>query len=56
MVKCEVLENCVISIQKGSIVNVSDEQFELARTKLKRVDIPVIEPIAKEEPKKTKKK
>lgn len=43
MIKCEVLEDTAMSIGRGSIVFVSEKQFELARTKLK----PVIEqPIA----------
>lgn len=39
MVKCEVLDNCVIAVGKGSIVNVSERQFELARKKLKPVTL-----------------
>ncbi len=39
MKKCEVLEDCLIAIGKGSIVNVSDRQYELARKKLKLVEV-----------------
>lgn len=39
MLKCEVLDNCVIAVGKGSIVNVSERQFELARKKLKPVTL-----------------
>lgn len=44
MKKCEVLEDCLISIGKGSIVNVSDRQYELARKKLKLIDVKKVEP------------
>lgn len=36
--KCEVLENCVIAVGKGSIVEVSEKQFELARRVLKPLE------------------
>ena len=36
--KCEVLCDTVIQIQKGSIVNVSEKQYELARKVLKPID------------------
>lgn len=44
MKKCEVLDNCLIAIGKGSIVYVSDRQYELARTKLKLVEVKKEEP------------
>lgn len=47
MKKCEVLNDCVIAIQKGSIVYVNDKQFELARKNLK----PISEEKAKATPK-----
>lgn len=37
MIKCEVLKDCVIAIRKGSIVYVSERQFELARKNLKPI-------------------
>jgi hypothetical protein len=37
MRKCEVLNDTVIAIKKGSIVLVDDKQFELARKVLKPV-------------------
>lgn len=37
MRKCEVLNDTVIAIKKGSIVLVEDKQFELARKVLKPV-------------------
>lgn len=61
MVKCEVLQDSVIAIAKGSIVLVSERQYELARRVLK----PIIEAKAEaeanakaeeKEPKKAKKK
>lgn len=33
--KCEVLDNCVIAVGKGSIVEVSPRQYEIARKLLK---------------------
>lgn len=36
--KCEVLDNCVIAVGKGSIVEVSQRQFELARKVLKPIE------------------
>lgn len=39
MKKCEVLVDTVIRVSKGSIVMVSDKQFELAKSKLKPVEI-----------------
>lgn len=59
MVKCEVLQDSVIAIAKGSIVLVTERQYELARRVLK----PITEPKAEaetnkaeeEKPKKTKK-
>lgn len=35
MIKCEVLQNCVMPVAKGSIVYVTEKQFELSRKKLK---------------------
>lgn len=36
--KCEVLDNCVLAVGKGSIVEVSPRQYEVARKHLKPVD------------------
>lgn len=47
MLKCEVLKDSILTIGKGSIVLVSERQFELARQVLKPI---------KDEPKKEKKK
>ena len=44
MKKCEVLDNTVIAVGKGSIVIVSDRQYELARNKLKPIDVKKEEP------------
>lgn len=41
--KCEVLFNTVLAVEKGSIVEVSERQFELARK--------VLKPIKEEKPK-----
>lgn len=38
MKKCEVLQDTVISVLKGSIVMVSDRQYELKRNKLKPIE------------------
>lgn len=38
MKKCEVLNDCTLVVSKGSIVEVSDQQFELARRFLKPVE------------------
>ena len=38
MKKCEVLCDTVIAVQKGSIVIVSDRQYEHARHKLKPIE------------------
>ena len=35
--KCEVLQNCVILAEKGSIVEVTEKQYERLRKKLKPV-------------------
>ena len=35
--KCEVLQKCVILAEKGSIVDVTDKQYERLRNKLKPV-------------------
>lgn len=60
MIKCEVLEDTAMSIGKGSIVLVSEKQFELARRVLKplnehKAEIPMEETPAKEKRAKTKK-
>ena len=52
MVKCEVLEDTVISVGKGSIVYVSERQFQLARNKLKPVLLPEEKAEVKDEEKK----
>ena len=58
--KCEVLNDTVIAIQKGSIVFVTDRQFELARKVLKPIveDKPITTKAEPEtiEVRKTKKK
>ena len=38
MRKCEVLNDTVIAVKKGSIVIVEDRQFELARKHLKPIN------------------
>lgn len=38
MIKCEVLDTCTIVVGKGSIVEVSERQFELARKTLKPIE------------------
>lgn len=38
MVKCEVLDTCSIVVGKGSIVEVSPRQYEIARKFLKPVN------------------
>lgn len=38
MKKCELLQNAVIACEKGSIVMVSDKQYELARRVLKPIE------------------
>lgn len=37
MVKCEVMQDTVLAIKKGSVVLVEDRQYELARKVLKPV-------------------
>lgn len=59
--KCEVLKDSVLHIQKGSIVEVSERQFELARRVLKPIEVKAIktsveEEIKAEAPKRKKKK
>lgn len=59
--KCEVLKDTVIQVKKGSVVEVSERQFELARRVLKPVEIKAIktsvaEEIKEEAPKRRKKK
>lgn len=62
MIKCEVLNDAVIAVAKGSIVIVSQRQFELAKAKLKPVElkkeVKAVEVETAEEPKskKTRKK
>lgn len=36
--RCEVLEKAVLTVERGSIVEVSERQFELARRVLKPLD------------------
>lgn len=60
MVKCEVLADRVcLVVGKGSIVNVDEKQFELARHLIKPVDMPKAEvqevEVAEEKPKRTRK-
>ena len=50
MKKCEVLDNCLIAIGKGSIVYVSDRQYNLARGKLKLVEEKKESPKVEEKP------
>lgn len=38
MRKCEVLNDTVIAVKKGSIVIVEDKQFELAKKHLKPIE------------------
>lgn len=61
MVKCEVMKDCVIAIQKGSIVYVSERQFELSRRNLKpileeKADVLTEVKATEEKPKKARKK
>lgn len=39
MRKCEVLNDTVIAVKKGSIVIVEDKQFELAKKHLKPIEM-----------------
>ena len=39
MRKCEVLNDTVIAVKKGSIVIVEDRQFELAKKNLKPIEL-----------------
>ena len=42
MVKCEVLvDRCSLVVGKGSIVNIDNQQYELARAFVKPVDLKV---------------
>lgn len=50
MIKCEVLNDCVIAIGKGSVVLVNEKQYELARRNLK----PIVEEEKPKRPKKAK--
>ena len=49
--KCEVLQKTGLVVEKGSIVEVTEQQFELARKVLK----PIVEHKEEEKPKKSKK-
>lgn len=53
MIKCEVLDTCNIVVGKGSIVEVSERQYELARKFLKplnaKKEIKSEEPVKVEE-------
>lgn len=42
--KCEVLDNCVLAVGKGSIVEVSQRQYEIARKILKPIENKKVEP------------
>ena len=61
MLKCEVLDNTVLSIGKGSIVYVSEKQYNLARKVLKpiheeeKVEATVSVEVPKKETRKKKK-
>lgn len=39
MKKCEVVASATLAVEKGSIVIVSDKQYELARRVLKPVEV-----------------
>ena len=39
MLKCEVLQDTVLSVCKGSVILVTEKQYELARNVLKPVEI-----------------
>lgn len=68
MPRCEVLvDRCSLVVGKGSIVNIDERQFELARQFVKPLDAPKLEKVEKvveenqdvvekEEPKKKNKK
>lgn len=63
MLKCEVLNDTVIAIKKGSIVIVDDKQFELAKKHLKpikeeekKVEVQQIETAELPKARKTRKK
>ena len=61
MLKCEVLNDTVIAIKKGSIVIVDEKQFELAKKHLKplnekKVEVQTIETAELPKAKKTRKK
>lgn len=40
MVKCEVTQDCVIAIKKGSVVLVDEKQYKLANKVLKALSEP----------------
>ena len=52
--KCEVLEKTGLVVEKGSIVEVTERQFELAKRVLKPIAVKEKEE-SEEKPKKTKK-
>ena len=61
MLKCEVLNDTVIAIKKGSIVIVDEKQFELAKKHLKPVEeskkeVPAVETAELPKARKTRKK
>lgn len=53
--KCEVLKDTVLNVQKGSVVEVSERQYELARRVLKPVKVKEIKTSVAEEVKHEKK-
>lgn len=61
MRKCEVLNDTVIAVKKGSIVIVEDKQFELAKKNLKPIGVneaeaPTVEQAVLPKAKRTRKK
>lgn len=61
MRKCEVLNDTVIVVKKGSIVIVEDKQFELAKKNLKPIEVneteaPTVEQAVLPKAKRTRKK
>lgn len=60
MRKCEVLNDTVIAVKKGSIVIVEEKQFELAKKNLKPIELngeaPTIEQAVLPKAKRTRKK
>ena len=49
MKKCEVLNDCNLSIKKGSVVFVDDRQFEVAKKLLKPIKEAKAEKVNEEE-------